>query len=191
MVNKEHCNKRTFTPKLIDSRIFIKHSEEIDTTMSVTSVSPWMGWVETAAKMSLRRVSVRVREHEQRMQEQAELDEKRAFEALHESLGAFFECLNGSTVSVQDMVLPIEWMDTPSSKRRCRENEESETEEEDDYAPKLKVAKFAGPPFRKLRQNLYRHPLQRTIVPVEECPICDCKPGTGCGIQCHNRLVYM
>lgn len=139
--------------------------------------------------MSGPRASARVQENERRLQEEAERAEKEALDRVSASLNSFFECLNGATFSLQEMKLPDEWITEPEpSLKRMRVEE---VDDDSSIAPKLRVAKFQGPPYRKLRQNLYRPPLQRTLIPAEDCPSCSCKPATGCGLDCHNRSVYM
>jgi hypothetical protein len=47
------------------------------------------------------------------------------------------------------------------------------------------------PRFRRLKQNLYRPPLQRpSYNEDEDSPICGCDI-SGCGENCHNRTVFM
>jgi hypothetical protein len=51
------------------------------------------------------------------------------------------------------------------------------------------------PKFRLLKQNKYKDPSLRGLVPDEEVPACQCTPvaagGSGCDNECVNRLVYM
>jgi hypothetical protein len=48
------------------------------------------------------------------------------------------------------------------------------------------------PPYRHLKQNLYRPPLTRPIYKEEDCLICNCKARSGvCDNQCMNRAMFM
>ena len=48
------------------------------------------------------------------------------------------------------------------------------------------------PPYRKLRQNLYRPPLSRPTFNEDiDAYVCNCSLSTGgCGQRCQNRLIY-
>jgi hypothetical protein len=140
--------------------------------------------------MSEQRVSARVLENERRLKQEAERAESHALDDVNKAVASFFGCLNGATCSLTDFELPQEWTRETAPNKHRKATEDSD-EEEHSVVRKPDVIKYSGPPFRKLRQNLYKPPLQRSIVPAEDCPSCDCTPSTGCGPQCHNRNVYM
>jgi hypothetical protein len=65
------------------------------------------------------------------------------------------------------------------------DNSEIEDETGDNTATKI-------PPYRNLKQNLYRYPLQRPAFnAVDDADVCNCDPNGDCGFNCQNRVVYM
>jgi len=99
----------------------------------------------------------------------------------------FQECLEQGICAQEDFTLPSEWIREKRVRRVKSFNDSESDSDEDNVAPEVQI-----PRYRKLRQNLYKAPLQRPAIPLEECShSCNCKFGNGCGSQCHNRLVYM
>ena len=98
-----------------------------------------------------------------------------------------------------------------SKKRRSGKN--GVVKDEDEPAKARAVKEEQPPAYRSLNQNLYRKPLVRSTVPLDDVPTCDCRPageildgpdgavkggaggeGTiseGCGPDCAMRAVYM
>eukprot|EP01032_Pedospumella_encystans_P008385 gene8385-9960_t len=104
-----------------------------------------------------------------------------------EILAKVQECLEQGVRVQEDFALPFEWIREKRARRARSYNDSESDSDEDNVAPEVLI-----PRYRKLRQNLYKAPLQRPAIPLEECShSCNCKFGSGCGSQCHNRLVYM
>jgi hypothetical protein len=129
-----------------------------------------------------------VQNKESQLREQQEREEALALSNVAAANKSFFACLEQHTGDVVDFELPADWTAPPPLKRQKMEADDEDGEEV--VVPK-KVAKLSIPPYRVLRQNLYRPPLQRVLADPEECTACDCKPEVGCGPRCHNRLLYM
>jgi hypothetical protein len=129
-----------------------------------------------------------VQNKEFQLREQHKREEDLALSNVAAANQSFFACLDQHTGDRIDFDLPAEWTTPPAQKRQKIETADDDSEEE--VAPK-KVAKLSIPPYRVLRQNLYRPPLQRVLADPEECTACNCKPEVGCGPQCQNRLLYM
>lgn len=64
-------------------------------------------------------------------------------------------------------------------------------EEEDFSLPEIWRKQDTYPSFRMLKQNMYRHPLQRTVCAPSDVPTCSCVPATGCDENCTNRMLFM
>ena len=47
------------------------------------------------------------------------------------------------------------------------------------------------PPYRTLKQNLYRSPCFRETVHADDLAPCKCTPEQGCDEECENRMLYM
>ena len=104
-----------------------------------------------------------------------------------EMLAKVQESLEQGVCVQEDFALPFEWIREKRARRARSYNDSESDSDEDNVAPEVLI-----PRYRKLRQNLYKAPLQRPAIPLEECThSCNCKFGRGCGSQCHNRLVYM
>ncbi len=137
--------------------------------------------------MSGPRVSSRVLELAARACEAALRRERAEIAIEDEMLSKFQECLEQGICGQEDFTLPSEWIREKRVRRVRSDNVSDSDSDEDNVAPEVQI-----PRYRKLRQNLYKAPLQRPAVPLEEFShSCNCKFGSGCGSQCHNRLVYM
>ncbi|CAM9344738.1 unnamed protein product, partial [Ectocarpus sp. 4 AP-2014] len=64
-----------------------------------------------------------------------------------------------------------------------------------DIAPEWKASLLKRyenpPPYRKLKANLYEDSSLKGLVPVDEIPLCNCRPEDGCDANCINRLLLM
>ncbi|CAM9246781.1 unnamed protein product [Ectocarpus sp. 6 AP-2014] len=64
-----------------------------------------------------------------------------------------------------------------------------------DIAPEWKASLLKRyenpPPYRKLKANLYEDSSLKGLVPVDEIPLCNCRPEDGCDAGCINRLLLM
>jgi len=138
--------------------------------------------------MSGPRVSSRVLELEARAREAKLREELAAIAKIDETLSVFVAHLDaGLEVQQEAFALPAEWLSDRRPKRVRTNVIDDESEDEESVAGVTRI-----PRFRRLKQNLYKPPLQRPSIPLEECTSsCSCKFGTGCGSRCHNRLVYM
>lgn len=79
---------------------------------------------------------------------------------------------------------------TAAAKKKKKGKAKVKTEKEDKPPKPPKI-----PPYRNLKQNLYRPPLQRPAFnPIEDADECNCDPNKGdgdCGPSCQNRQLYM
>lgn len=137
--------------------------------------------------MSGPRVSSRVLELEARAREAKHREELAAFAIIDETVSVLVNHLNTGLQVQEDFTLPAEWLSHRRTKRVRSNIVDDDSDDEESVAEVSKI-----PRFRRLKQNLYKAPLQRPSLPLEECTSsCGCKFGTGCGSRCHNRLVYM
>jgi hypothetical protein len=121
------------------------------------------------------RVSKRVADKIIKEQQDEEIRLKRNTDAHLATINQFFDyAMSSPSVDVvfetDDFDLPAEWKKPDAISRTNNNN---------------------IPRFRKLKQNLYRPPLQRpSYNEDEDAPICGCDI-SGCGENCHNRTVFM
>lgn len=134
--------------------------------------------------MSGSRVSSRVLELEAKAREAIAREEAAQIDKIDATLSLVNACIEENMIP-EDFSLPAEWLTERRTKRIHITLDDDSDDESVERASPI-------PKFRRLKQNLYKPPLQRPMVDLEGCTAsCSCKYGTGCGSKCHNRLVYM
>ncbi|KAJ1425439.1 hypothetical protein B484DRAFT_349628, partial [Ochromonadaceae sp. CCMP2298] len=157
------------------------------------------------------RVSSRVQQSEARAAEAARVERETQQRNAAKATSALFGALRESCACEQDFSLPHKWRvrergegdgqgGAKDSGKGCRKRIKREhadmdlDADADDHLNESKRPEHPQhpvPPFRRLQQNLYRPPLQRPLFCSEDAPLCTCRPDTGCGLHCQNRLLYM
>ena len=135
--------------------------------------------------MNESRVSSRVLLKEAQKRQENENIEKQAVASVDATINNFFVAIDEALNKPKEFSLPNNWIEDLEPKRIKKEKVQL------NHEVSLKVRKVAIPPFRSLRQNLYRPPLQRTLLSPQDCQACACKPGSICNQSCQNRLLYM
>ena len=135
----------------------------------------------------LKRVSRRVIENEARVLEARAKEEAAAIQAVNDSLKTMFGAHTSNSQDCNDFDIPMEWKAELIQVVKAEKSGDCKTVVTKE--PRVKSAPI--PHYRVLKQNLYKPPMQRPSFSIEDTASCDCKVETGCGYQCHNRMLFM